>query len=174
MLTHYSRYIEPGYLMQVDDYYHKWGRQTVLNSYLINCLNYLSLPGFLHYEDRNTMAFSLEGRAPFLDHRLVELMLALPNEFKIGKGGVSKMIMREALKDILPSEIVGRTDKQGFYAPIGKWLKTLPDDFSNDEGFRRSFSYLNFAAARQAGADLRWRLLTLHKWYTKFICRRGS
>lgn len=85
-------------------------------------LGLFSLPALLRFEDRNSMAFSIESRVPFLDHRLVEFCLKLPVSMKL-KNGTSKRIMRDALKDIIPPAILARRDKMGFGAPEKRWLK---------------------------------------------------
>lgn len=84
-------------------------------------MKYTSLPYQLHSEDRNSMMFSIESRLPFLDHRLVEYSISLPSEFKLQKG-YTKFIIREAM-DELPPEVRWRTDKMGFVAPEGPWMK---------------------------------------------------
>ena len=81
-----------------------------------------SLPYQLHSADRNSMCHSVESRLPFLDHRLVEFSYALPDSFKISKG-MSKIILREALKNILPGKIRERKTKLGFPAPELKWMQ---------------------------------------------------
>jgi asparagine synthase (glutamine-hydrolysing) len=73
----------------------------------------LVLPSLLRYEDRNSMAHSLEARVPFLDHRLVEFVFSLPDEYKI-RGLLTKNVMREGLRDLLPPQILERKDKIGF------------------------------------------------------------
>ena len=86
-------------------------------------LNLLILPNLLHYEDRNSMAFTIESRLPFLDHRLVEYTYSLPFNFKI-KNGITKYILRDSMKSITPDSILERTDKKGFTTPGEvKWLK---------------------------------------------------
>jgi asparagine synthase (glutamine-hydrolysing) len=80
------------------------------------------LPALLRYEDRMSMAFSIESRVPFLDHRLVELAFALPDDVK-RRAGWSKYGLRRALDGFLPSEVVWRRDKKGFPTPVGKWLR---------------------------------------------------
>jgi len=72
--------------------------------------------------DKMAMSASLEGRAPFLDHRLVEFGFSLPAHYK-ARNGTSKLILREAFRDELPREIFGR-GKQGFNLPMGEWLRT--------------------------------------------------
>lgn len=81
-----------------------------------------SLPYQLHSADRNSMCHSVESRLPFLDHRLVEFSYALPDSFKISKG-ISKIILRHALKNILPVKIAERRTKLGFPAPERKWMQ---------------------------------------------------
>jgi asparagine synthase (glutamine-hydrolysing) len=71
--------------------------------------------------DKMTMAASLEARVPFLDPRLVELAATIPSELKYKKG-VSKYILRRAMKDVLPDEIFNRP-KHGFDVPIEHWLR---------------------------------------------------
>ncbi|MGF1924169.1 MAG: asparagine synthetase B family protein, partial [Bacteroidia bacterium] len=71
-----------------------------------------SVPPLCHYEDRNSMAHSLEIRLPFLDYRLVNYSLNLPNHLKI-KNGVNKQILRRSMTE-LPVEIRHRFDKKGF------------------------------------------------------------
>lgn len=76
----------------------------------------------LRFEDRNSMAFSIESRVPFLDHRVVDFSLALGDNLKINKG-VRKFILREAFRDILPKEIYDRHDKYGFPTPQELWTR---------------------------------------------------
>jgi asparagine synthase (glutamine-hydrolysing) len=115
------------------DFSHRYKRQNPtfprftqdnFKNYLYENLVYSSLPGLLRYEDRNSMAHSIEARVPFLDYRLVEWIFSLPNEQKI-HGGLTKYVMRSAMKNILPEQIRMRTDKMGFVTPERTW-------FSND------------------------------------------
>jgi len=80
-----------------------------------------SVPALTHYEDRNSMAHSLEVRHPFLDHRLVEFLVSLPPEWKI-RNGWTKHVLRQAFPE-LPNAIRWRRDKQGFLTPEEHWLK---------------------------------------------------
>ncbi len=83
------------------------------------------LRSLLSYEDKNSMAFSIETRLPFLDVRLVEYVLALPELQKI-RNGVRKHVLREALKGVIPHSILGRKDKIGFATPESAWQKEGP------------------------------------------------
>jgi len=78
----------------------------------------------LRYEDRNSMAFSIESRVPFLDHRFVEFVLSLPDEWKF-RNGWSKYVQRRALEGLLPHEVVWRKDKLGFVTPQNEWQQEL-------------------------------------------------
>lgn len=90
-----------------------------------------SLPMLLHFEDRNSMAHSIESRTPFLDYRLVEFTLGLPTEYKVAQGW-TKRILRESMKGVLPEKVRLRGDKMGFVTPEEVWLKK-----EGPEAFRR-------------------------------------
>src|SRR4030042_474324 len=71
--------------------------------------------------DRASMACSLEVRAPFLDHELVEFVMSLPSKWKL-RGFTSKYILKKAMGNLLPEEVINRP-KKGFGVPIAKWVK---------------------------------------------------
>ena len=71
--------------------------------------------------DRMTMASSLEGRSPLLDHVLVEWAAKLPVEYKL-RGRRGKVLLRKAFADLLPAEVLSHA-KQGFGIPVGAWLR---------------------------------------------------
>lgn len=79
------------------------------------------LPALLRYEDRNSMAFGIETRVPFLDYRLVELAVRLPDRLRVSRG-VTKVVLRRAMTDRVPREILDRRDKLGFATPQQHWL----------------------------------------------------
>jgi asparagine synthase (glutamine-hydrolysing) len=81
-----------------------------------------NLQMLLHWEDRNSMAHSIEARVPFLDHPLVEFSLALGNEHKI-VGGDTKRVLRKAMADVLPESVRERRDKLGFATPEEAWFR---------------------------------------------------
>jgi asparagine synthase (glutamine-hydrolysing) len=107
------------------DEWRLWPR--VFDGWLTNILYWeltrTRLPALLRYEDRLSMAFSIESRVPFLDHRLVELAFALPDQVK-RSAGWSKYGLRRALAGLLPRSVVWRRDKKGFPTPVGNWLRT--------------------------------------------------
>jgi asparagine synthase (glutamine-hydrolysing) len=79
------------------------------------------LQELLRYGDRNSMAFSREIRQPFLDHRMAEFLFALPPEHKLFRGE-TKVVMREAVRDLIPQSVAQRQDKLGYQAPLASWL----------------------------------------------------
>jgi asparagine synthase (glutamine-hydrolysing) len=81
-----------------------------------------TLPRYLKWEDRNSMSNSVEVRVPFLYYKLVEFVYNLPEEY-LDFAGERKKVMRHALKDLLPEEISGRKDKNGFITSEEKWVK---------------------------------------------------
>ena len=80
------------------------------------------LPSLLRYEDRNSMAFSIETRLPFLDYRLVEFAFALSDDEKLA-GVTTKAIERRAMADRVPARVLERADKMGFETPTDVWLR---------------------------------------------------
>ena len=92
-----------------------------LKEALINHFEY-KLEHLLKWSDLNSMHFSLESRVPFLDYRLVEYTLSLPNNAYIQKG-LTKYILRESMKGILPEKIRMRYDKVGFATPEDEWFR---------------------------------------------------
>jgi asparagine synthase (glutamine-hydrolysing) len=94
--------------------------------------------------DRASMACSLEVRDPFLDYELVEFVMGLPPKMKL-KGFTSKYILKKAMKNWLPDEVINRP-KKGFGVPIAKWvkgpLKELFEDLLSSDRIKRE-GFLN-------------------------------
>ena len=97
-----------------------WKCDNLLERQILDIERY-SIPALTRYEDRNSMANSIEVRNPFLDDRLVNFYLSLPVSFKL-KNGWTKYILRRAIYE-LPKDIKERRDKQGFITPEEKWLR---------------------------------------------------
>jgi asparagine synthase (glutamine-hydrolysing) len=96
---------------------------TMLASRLWRDLVSDNLPGLLRYEDRNSMAFGIEARVPFLDHRLAEASLALPDRLRVAGPGARKVALVRAMRGIVPELVLARTDKVAFQPPQDKWLR---------------------------------------------------
>jgi asparagine synthase (glutamine-hydrolysing) len=75
------------------------------------------------------MAFSREGRLPFLDYELVDFCISLPDEYYV-RNGWQKWILREAAGDSIPRSIRWRADKVGYAAPLDNWLRTSLHDWA--------------------------------------------
>jgi asparagine synthase (glutamine-hydrolysing) len=92
---------------------------------LLDRLLYADIKTYLHEllmkQDQMSMATSIESRVPFLDHKLVEFTCSLPEKLKL-RGGVTKYILRESMKAVLPEAILSRS-KMGFPVPIGAWFR---------------------------------------------------
>jgi asparagine synthase (glutamine-hydrolysing) len=155
--------------------------RDALNSTLLDAVERASLPSLLHYEDRNSMAFSIEARTPYLDYRLVEFCLAVPYHAKM-RGWETKVLMREALADLLPPEILARRDKMGYPTPLARWLRhglmpvtreLLLSRTAGDRGIVNAAHVRSLLDEHEDGrADHHWqlwRLLTLELWFRTFI-----
>lgn len=134
----------------------------------------------LHYEDRNAMAHSIEARVPFLDHRLAEFTLGLPDTFLLA-GGQTKRLLRQALANVLPPEIRDRRDKMGFVVPQNEWFRgalaadlrqTLTAPNLRIAGYVQKPAiarYLrDFLTHRVASSVPLWRWYNLERWLVRF------
>jgi asparagine synthase (glutamine-hydrolysing) len=156
---------------------------SILNNDLYNALKISPLPSLLHIDDRSSMAHSVESRAPFLDYRLVEFVFSLGPEYKI-RNGITKYILREALKGVLPEKVCARRDKMGFATPLEKWFRTSLKErvaeifhsaeflslpyFNNGEVLR---TFDRFVSGRcPEGLHLTiWGWVNLELWFRKFM-----
>lgn len=94
----------------------KIGRDR-LHRALYRSLFMYHLPSYLRYEDRNSMAFGIETRQPFLDYRLAEYCWSLSAREKVAPDGTTKSLLRKAMRDLVPGAILERKDKMGFVTP---------------------------------------------------------
>ncbi|MEN5083780.1 asparagine synthase (glutamine-hydrolyzing) [Bosea sp. TWI1241] len=139
-----------------------------------------NLPMLLHWEDRNSMAHSIEARVPFLDHPLVEFSLALGNDHKI-EGASTKTVLRRAMKGIMPDVVIDRRDKLGFATPEQAWFRGPLKNVAR-EGVENTLSLypdlLNADAVRTNTARMLegrtpldfslWRIINLGIWGRRF------
>jgi asparagine synthase (glutamine-hydrolysing) len=131
-----------------------------------------TLPLLLRYEDRNSMAFSIEARLPFLDYRLVEQAISLAPSLKIREGW-TKWVLRASMGDLLPHSVAWRRKKVGFEAPENLWLSRHTGVMA--EKIRRSpliarFCNLDDLLRRFPALERRnqWRLYSLAMWEEEF------
>lgn len=139
------------------------------------------LPGALLVKaDRMTMAASLEGRSPFLDHRLMEFAARLPAELKM-PGGELKGLLKRAMEPHLPREIMYRP-KQGFGVPLNDWFRgelnsLLQDQLLGQRARARGLFNMDYVerlirehtTGRFRHAHRLWALLTFELWAQTFL-----
>ncbi len=163
--------------------WHRVGR-SALRSQLDAALKRTSLPMLLQWEDRNSMAFSIESRVPFLTPKLVSLALSLPESFLISAEAETKSILRSASVGLIPESVRKRRDKIGFATPERAWL--APHTGWIDEVFREASaraSIIDWSVARRQAAEMLtgrspydfrlWRWLNLALWSRRFDVRYG-
>ena len=141
-----------------------------------------SIPALLHYEDRNSMAFSVEARVPLLDYRIVEFALGLDTQYKI-RGTWTKWVLRKAAGPVLPSSVARRRSKMGYPTPMARWLRRPAErEQVREVIFSKAFAERELVAPQalrvlwdqhQSGyADHSWvlyRLLVLELWHSMYI-----
>jgi asparagine synthase (glutamine-hydrolysing) len=151
---------------------------NLLSDFLLHLLQF-NLRGLLRYEDRNSMAHSVESRLPFLDHRLVEFLFSIPRDQIISKGW-TKSILRKSMKDRMPERVRLRKDKMGFVTPEQKWISSLSpktiDEIINTRTAKES-GYFDIENTRKEICDitqgripfnfLPWRILNFCVWLEK-------
>jgi asparagine synthase (glutamine-hydrolysing) len=91
-------------------------------AYRLHEIRHVHLPRLLKWDDRNSMAFSIEGRYPLLDYRLVEWALSVPPEANLSRGW-NKLLFRDTVRDVLPPPIRWRRSKVGFETPQSEWIR---------------------------------------------------
>lgn len=150
-----------------------WCEQSSLDRHLRDAVLESSLPHLLRYEDRNSMAFSIESRVPFLDNRLVEFVFQQAPHLRI-RHGWTKWVHRQAMEGLLPDAIAWRSDKVGFETPEVAWQRDLlaaRTDLFADSAL--CGEYLDLPTVRRAvdewcahGGDTRqvWRWISLEVW----------
>jgi len=142
-------------------------------------LMFTHLPKLLHWEDRDSMAHSIEARCPFLDYRLVEFVLGLPDEYKLSNG-LTKRVLRNGMSGVLPNSIRDRMDKKGFMTPDKVWMSG--DDSGRfreklNHAVKRSHGILNQGSSKiledmisdkKPFTSLPWRLINFGEWMSVF------
>lgn len=153
----------------------------------IKYLMYLDLLTWLPDEsllrsDKMTMSSGLEERVPILDHRLVELAFRIPTKYKVRGKTSNKWIFREAMKEYLPSHLLGK-EKRGWFSPAAKWLRMGLKDFAyevlspnyssgtqeyfDSEAIRKILD--DHISGKKYNLDIIWSILAFQIWYKLFI-----
>ncbi len=160
--------------------------QSRLNNALWHEFRTAGLPELLHAEDALSMAFSLESRLPFLDHRLVEFCFSLEYQEKIARGW-TKSLLRRATQGILPEQVRCRRHKLGFPWNFAGWLgdgagldsvrqlmtdkRTLERGWLDRDWLLDCFGRSRHHATKyiRANPQQTWRTVTLEIWFRQFI-----
>ena len=125
-------------------------------------INNNNMQALLRYEDRDSMAFGVESRLPYLDYRLVDYVLALPVFEKFQKGYL-KFLLREACEDLLPKNIIWRYNKLGFESPQKFWLQDIKEQMvesiENSKLLKEVFTKITIKEDSYL-----WRLYNIAKW----------
>ena len=137
-----------------------------------------SMPSLLRYADRDSMAHSREVRLPFLDRNVAEFALSLPAVF-LYRNGLTKVVLREAVRDVVPAELLARRDKVPFEPPqdswfaepafVGKVCEVLLDSRARSRGLYSSSAIEADARSRRwRDPNAIWRALNLELWLNAF------
>lgn len=158
-------------------------RPATITDLSVSQLQHSNLQMLLHWEDRNSMAHSVESRVPFLDHRLVEFVVGLPDHYKLQKG-TTKRVLRGAMQGVIPEAIRNRMDKLGFVTPEEIWLRhEHPDTFRArmESAIEASCGILRAEPARRLLEEVisgsrrfsfvPWRILCFGEWMDVFDVR---
>lgn len=173
-----------GLLANDDPWSEAAGYLAKANGGWLSALQYLDLHCYLPLDiltkvDRMSMAHSIEARVPLLDHRLVEFAATVPPELKL-RGGRGKYIFKQAMRGVLPDEILERP-KRGFAVPLGRWFRGQLGGFVRElllsEKSRRrgifNTGYIEQLIERHnRGRDLDfhvWTLISFELWCRTFL-----
>lgn len=139
------------------------------------------IPHLVHYDDMNGMANSVEGRMPFLDHRIAEFVAKIKPEYFL-KNGMRKYILRESCRQYLPDMVYNRKDKIGFFTPLisvlkedANWVKgeltenkILVPEHLNQLHQKLSNNTLEINDALQI-----WRCISVNMWMKEFHIKQN-
>ena len=131
--------------------------------------------------DKIGMAHSIEARVPFLDHRLVEFTMSVPEKIKIPDNQTTKLLLKKAVEPILPHNIIYRK-KQGFAAPVDEWLRSQWYEYAKTNLLQSDFAKLGIFDLQYVSQLLEahkngkaragfmiYTLLNLNLWYKRFF-----
>jgi asparagine synthase (glutamine-hydrolysing) len=140
----------------------------LVNSMSRRRLGLAKLSSLLRYADRNAMAHSVENRVPFLDTDLVDFALSLPTSKLMPVNGMTKSLLRGALKGEVPELILNRVDKIGFegsFESINNFDSSSEASLMKSPFFGKKF---RSKTALPNKFDLSWRPLVLSRWIEYF------
>jgi asparagine synthase (glutamine-hydrolysing) len=123
--------------------------------------------------DKMTMATSVEGREPYLDHEFVGLAMSIPQHLKVGESIQPKQIFKQAVRGLIPDEIIDRP-KQGFRVPVVEWMAEALGSYGREklQAFCARTDYLQWSAVEklvERRDELAWYLLNFALWHEMWI-----
>jgi asparagine synthase (glutamine-hydrolysing) len=155
-----------------------------MNGHWLSALQYLDLKSYLPLDiltkvDRMSMTHSIEARVPLLDHKLVEFAATIPPELQL-RSGTTKYIFKQAMRGILPDEIIDRP-KHGFAIPLGRWFRgqlsafireLLLSETSRRRGIFNTAYIEQLVQRNEKGRELNfqlWTLISFELWCRTFL-----
>jgi asparagine synthase (glutamine-hydrolysing) len=151
----------------------KYPGEEILNNTLYKLFFKNNLPALLRYEDRNSMAHSIESRVPFVDVDLVDFVFTLPSEYKI-RNGYTKSLLRHSMRGVLPPKIQWRLSKLGFASPEMDWVYKAYSLFKKDiqtSSFLKRYvdvskvdELAEFCRKNSLKDFTLWRIINLYLW----------
>lgn len=154
-----------------------------LRNELVRWQTTTQLPEFLRYADRNSMAFGREVRLPFLDHRLVEFCFGLGPDLLLNKA-VTKVVLREGMRGIVPDEILDRKDKLAYAPPQKQWNRgvlypwldqlLLCAERRTDVFNPRIVKKVRERLRKGVSDALLWRIASTEAWFQTMVDRRQN
>ena len=137
-----------------------------------------NLISLLRHADRNSMHWSVESRVPFLTIPMANFLLSLPEHYLIDQKGRTKSIFREAMRGIVPDEILDRKNKIGFATPEKDWLYANDFDLKNQLSHLYKLPFIKEEELKSTIRDIQtgkkkfdflsWRLLNFSRWAKEF------
>ncbi len=164
-----------------DDTPYRNGRRSSSLKAALQCSLMLeSLPMLLRWQDRNSMAHSVESRVPFLTPQIAQYLLSLPDHYLISMDGTRKSVLRSAMRGIVPDSVLTRLDKVAFGSPLTAWVRQLAPWIGRvvHNGILDTIPALEAPVVKAVCADVLegrrfneyviWRWISLIKWVECF------
>jgi|GEM_PF-481838 len=174
-------FIHPRIVQQVQESWIHLSNPTNFYDVWTESIKGVHLPHLMHYDDHNAMHFGIEGRMPFLDHRIIEFLATIEESAFLAQG-VRKSLLKSSCRGFLPPAILNRQDKVGFFAPIHEMIhrehQVVEDMLENfvfhrevvDEQILRNdlSKYKDTLAEDVTSARRLWRTVSLALWLNEF------
>lgn len=185
LLTDKYRYLKDYPYKYVQSMYQDMNKQypdaDILQQMLYTELTHRLPEVLLMRVDKIGMAHSIEARVPFLDHRIVEFTMSIPQKIKVPDGKTAKFLLKKAVEPVLPHNIIYRK-KQGFAAPVNEWIRSKWYDYAYENIINSDFAKLGIIdkkyteelmlkhkSGKVNSGALIYSLLNLNLWYKVFF-----